>query len=91
MSENCVIQWKSKINGRAGKGSKVFSRQEAEQLVAELNQEYPEIQHELITAPANEPETPPGSDQSRQLAPEGKDEQETSPTDAFDASVQMHP
>ena len=38
MSKTYVIQWKSKINGRAGKGTKQFSLEEAETLVQELNQ-----------------------------------------------------
>lgn len=48
MSKTYVIQWKSKVNGRAGKGTKLFERNEAEQLVQELNHEYPDIQHELL-------------------------------------------
>ncbi len=48
MSKTYVIRWKSKVNGRAGRGSKLFEREEAERLVAELNQEYPEIEHELV-------------------------------------------
>ena len=43
-----VIQWKSKTNGRAGKGTKLFERDEADRLVQELNQEYPQIEHEAI-------------------------------------------
>jgi hypothetical protein len=50
MSNKYVIQWKSLTNGRAGRGSKVFSREEAEQLVRELNEEYPQILHEVISA-----------------------------------------
>jgi hypothetical protein len=42
MSKMYVIQWKSKLKGRAGKGTKVFEREAVEQLVAELNREYPE-------------------------------------------------
>ena len=48
MRNTYVIRWKSLVNGRAGKGSKLFSREEAEQLVEELNLEYPQIQHEAI-------------------------------------------
>jgi hypothetical protein len=46
-----VIQWRSKVNGRAGKGTKEFDRAEAEQLAKELNKEYPQILHEPIVAP----------------------------------------
>ncbi len=47
MSEKFVIQWKSKINGRAGRGTKLFDRHDAERLIQELNAEYPSIEHEL--------------------------------------------
>jgi hypothetical protein len=47
MTKTYVIQWKSKVNGRAGRGTKLFNREEAEQLVQELNVEYPQIQHEV--------------------------------------------
>jgi hypothetical protein len=48
MRNTYVIRWKSLASGRAGKGSKLFSREEAEQLAEELNLEYPQIQHEAI-------------------------------------------
>jgi hypothetical protein len=59
-----VIQWKSKTNGRVGRGSKRFEEQEAMELVAELNADYPDIHHEavpsdsgeLVAAAATEPE-----------------------------------
>lgn len=47
MKKNYVIQWKSKVNGRAGRGTKVFEKEEAERLVDELNREYPQIEHGL--------------------------------------------
>ena len=50
MSSSYVIQWKSKVNGRAGRGTKQFERKEAEQLVEELNREYPDILHEIVKA-----------------------------------------
>jgi hypothetical protein len=43
-----VIRWKSKVNGRAGRGSKCFDRIEAERLAQELNREYPQIEHEAV-------------------------------------------
>ncbi len=46
-----VIRWKSKVNGRAGRGTKEFSHTEAQQLADELNHEYPDIEHEPIPAP----------------------------------------
>ena len=48
MNKKYIIRWKSKVNGRTGQGTKVFGRDEAEQLVAELNQGYPDIEHEVI-------------------------------------------
>ena len=58
MNNNYVIQWKSKVNGRAGRGTKRFEREEAERLVQELNLEYPEIEHSAIPA-ADEPVAEP--------------------------------
>jgi hypothetical protein len=48
MSSKYVIRWKSKVNGRAGRGTKHFERVEAERLVEELNREYPQIEHEAV-------------------------------------------
>jgi hypothetical protein len=54
MSKNYVIQWKSKVNGRAGRGTKRFEKEEASRLVDELNREYPQIMHEAIEVPSQE-------------------------------------
>jgi len=48
MSSTYVIRWKSKANGRAGRGTKCFERVEAERLAQELNREYPQIEHEAV-------------------------------------------
>jgi hypothetical protein len=48
MSITYVIRWKSKVNGRAGRGTKCFERTEAERLAQELNREYPQIEHEVV-------------------------------------------
>jgi hypothetical protein len=48
MSSTYVIGWKSKVNGRAGRGTKCFEHAEAERLAEELNREYPEIEHEAV-------------------------------------------
>jgi hypothetical protein len=48
MSSTYVIRWKSKVNGRAGRGTKCFERVEAERLAQELNREYPQIEHEAV-------------------------------------------
>jgi hypothetical protein len=70
MSKSYVIQWKSKLNGRTGKGTKTFEWEEAADLAEELNWEYPDIHHEVVEAglveeavaaaeePAAGPETP---------------------------------
>ena len=58
MNNSYVIQWKSKVNGRAGRGTKRFEKEEAERLVEELNREYPDIEHSAAQAsdePAAEP------------------------------------
>jgi len=49
-----VIRWRNKENGRIGKGSRLFEKEEAEKLVAELNAEYPEIEHDLLDANLNQ-------------------------------------
>ncbi len=61
-----VIQWKSKVNGRAGRGTKHFDKEEAERLVAELNREYPQIDHEI--SPARTESTPPAPEEPSQPA-----------------------
>ena len=53
MNNSYVIQWKSKSNGRAGRGTKRFDKEEAERLVQELNREYPQIEHQAVEAPAD--------------------------------------
>ncbi len=58
MNKNYVIQWRSNANGRAGRGTKTFEKAEAEQLVSELNREYPQIIHEVVEAQAEVQEQP---------------------------------
>jgi hypothetical protein len=62
MSKSYVIQWKSKLNGRAGKGTKLFDWDEATGLAKELNREYPDILHETIEAAFMETTSPIGSE-----------------------------
>lgn len=38
------------MNGRAGRGTKEFDKEEAERLARELNEEYPQIHHEPVIA-----------------------------------------
>ena len=52
MATKYLIQWKSTVNGRAGKGTKRFTQEEAERLAAELNREFPQIHHEPVPADA---------------------------------------
>ena len=56
MKNSYIIQWKSKSNGRAGRGTKRFDKEQAEQLVEELNREYPQIEHEAVAVPGMESE-----------------------------------
>ena len=48
MNKTYVIQWKSRTNGRTGIGTTRFDRDEAEQLMHELNHDYPDIEHQLL-------------------------------------------
>lgn len=52
MENKFIIQWKSEVNGRAGRGTKLFGKEEADRLVIELNREYPQIRHEAVLSPA---------------------------------------
>ena len=56
MNNSFLIQWKSKVNGRAGRGTKRFEKDEADRLVEELNREYPQIEHQAVAAPGMEPQ-----------------------------------
>ena len=67
MSKMYVIQWKSKVNGRAGRGTKLFDQAEAERLVEELNTEYPEIHHEVFDSSQAQTPTEEVSEDSPQL------------------------
>jgi hypothetical protein len=71
MNNSYVIQWKSNVNGRAGRGTKRFAKEEAERLVEELNREYPEIEHTAAPAverPVAEPIAPNPSEPVLSLA-----------------------
>ena len=43
-----AIYWKSTVTGTMGTGTKRFEKDEAERLAAELNESYPEIEHQAI-------------------------------------------
>jgi hypothetical protein len=59
MSKSYVIQWKSTVNGRSGRGTKLFDFEQAEELAQELNQEYPAILHEPVEASSGNQPTQP--------------------------------
>jgi hypothetical protein len=39
------IHWRNKTTGRVGQGTKEFDRAKAEEIVFELNRDYPHIEH----------------------------------------------
>jgi hypothetical protein len=43
-----AIHWKSCVTGTVGTGTKRFEKEDAERLATELNENYPEINHEAI-------------------------------------------
>lgn len=43
-----AIYWKSAGSGQIGIGTKLFEKKEAERLAAELNEDYPDIDHEAV-------------------------------------------
>ena len=51
MEQRFVIAWKAKYRDGIGKGKKLLTREEAEELASELNRDYPEFEHTV--APAN--------------------------------------
>jgi hypothetical protein len=50
-----VIAWSDKLRGSSGQGKKLFTRNEAEELANELNQDFPNFIHEAVEVmPDNE-------------------------------------
>jgi hypothetical protein len=43
-----AIHWKSNLTGTIGTGSKLFEKKEAERFATELNEDYPEFDHEAV-------------------------------------------
>jgi len=43
-----AIYWKSAISGQIGTGTKLFEKKDAERLATELNEGYPDIDHEAV-------------------------------------------
>jgi hypothetical protein len=52
-----AIHWKSSVTGTIGTGTKRFEKPDAERLATELNESYPDIDHEAVipVPPAAEP------------------------------------
>ena len=55
-----AIHWKSSVTGTIGTGTKLFEKKEAERLATELNEHFPDIDHEAVipAPPAAEPTDP---------------------------------
>jgi hypothetical protein len=43
-----AIFWKSVVSGQIGTGTKRFEKEDAERLAKELNNDYPDINHEAV-------------------------------------------
>lgn len=43
-----AIHWKSNLAGTFGTGTKLFEKEEAERLATELNENFPDIDHEAV-------------------------------------------
>ena len=44
-----AIHWKSRVTGTIGTGTKLFEKKEAERLATDLNESYPDIDHEAVS------------------------------------------
>ena len=43
-----AIHWKSTVSGKIGTGTRLFEKEEAERLAAELNADFPDIDHDAV-------------------------------------------
>ncbi len=43
-----AIHWKSTVSGKIGTGTRLFEKEEAERLATELNEDYPDIDHDAV-------------------------------------------
>jgi hypothetical protein len=52
-----AIHWKSTVSGKIGTGTRLFEQKEAERLATELNEDYPDIDHDAVSPvpPSAEP------------------------------------
>ena len=62
MEKTFVIAWKSNSEPRWGQGKKLFTREEAEALAAEMNADYPAFTHTALNLAATE--TSPAPEQA---------------------------
>jgi hypothetical protein len=68
-----AIGWKCTATGRIGTGSKLFEKEDADRLAMELNESYPDIDHEAVVPPppSVEPASPQvGEPENRVSSPE---------------------
>ena len=79
MSKQYIIRWKSTVNGRAGKGTKLFDREAAERLVEELNREYPQIVHEIVEADLSKAIQSPEPEPAEAASASGSSESQPEP------------
>jgi hypothetical protein len=56
-----AIYWRSTLSGSTGTGTKLFEKEAAESLAAELNEKYPDIDHEAVI-PSPAPAEPEGAE-----------------------------
>jgi len=52
MEKRFVIAWKARTGERAGLGKRLMTREEADDLAAELNADYPEFEHSVAESEA---------------------------------------
>ena len=43
-----AIHWRSTVSGKIGTGTRLFEKKEAERLATELNEGYPDIDHDAV-------------------------------------------
>ncbi len=43
-----AIHWKSTVSGKIGTGTRLFEKEEAKRLATELNEDYPDIDHDAV-------------------------------------------
>ncbi len=70
MESTYVIRWKSKMGPSFGQGKKFFTREEAEAVADELNEDYPDFIHQAVNVASSSGEVPtPASEETKVLPP----------------------